>query len=337
MNIKNKIALIATLASCAVSNLMAGDFNNFVDGDVMIAFRAATATLLVDAGQISTLTSLATNQSYSIPGYNSANFTSANTVNVPSITSLNNLNWSAIAWLDDGSLFMTRSRSSTALTTQSRAWSASGGYYSQQLVINNLYGITAGAYAVLGGLANTANTATAVLEPDSSTSSYFTYQSTSGLSFHDTIDPVSAGLFNYGSFQGDPENTTPSNFSAPGSSPSISDLYKFSPSGAVTWLGYFQLATNGSATYVAYPIIAPVITSITRSGNQTTIIYKTGPYGTYTLRSATNLATAGSQATWTSVATLSNSTYNPSLGAYNAVTVQDTDSTSIKFYTITAQ
>ena len=336
MNIKNKIALIATLASCAVSNLMAGDFNNFVDGDVVIAFRAATATLLVDAGQISTLTSLATNQSYSIPGYTSANFTSANTANVPSITSLNNLNWSAIAWLDDGSLFMTRARSSTALATQSRAWLTSGGNYSQFLIINNLYGITAGAYAVLNNLANSANTATAVLEPDSGTSSFFTYQSTSGLSFHDTIDPVNAGLFNYGSFQGDPENTTPFTFSTSGSS-SISDLYKFSPSGAVTWLGYFQLATNGSATYVAYPISAPIITSITRSGNQTTIKYQTGPYGTYTLRSATNLATAGSQATWTSVATLSNSTYNSSLGAYNAVTVQDTDSTSIKFYTITAQ
>ena len=134
MNIKNKIALIATLASCAVSNLMAGDFNNFVDGDVVIAFRAATATLLVDAGQISTLTSLATNQSYSIPGYTSANFTSANTANVPSITSLNNLNWSAIAWLDDGSLFMTRARSSTALATQSRAWLTSGGNYSQFLI-----------------------------------------------------------------------------------------------------------------------------------------------------------------------------------------------------------
>ncbi len=337
MNNKNKIALIAALAGCAAGNLMAGDFNNFVDGDVMIAFRAASSTLLVDAGQVSSLTSLSTNQSYSIPGYTAGNFISANTANVPSIASLNGLNWSAIAWQDDGSLFMTRARSSTNLTAQSRAWLPSGGFSSQELVINSLYAITAGANAVLNNNADTANTATAVLEPDSSgSSSFFTYLSTSGLSFHDVIDPVGAGLFNYGSFQGDPENTTPNNFSTSGSS-SISDLYEFSPGGAVSWLGYFQLSPSGSLSYVAYPISAPVITSIVHSGNLTTIKYKTGPYGTYTLRGTTSLTAGGSPITWTTVATLSNSTYNSSLGNYNAVTVQDTDSASVKFYTITAQ
>jgi hypothetical protein len=336
MNKQNKIAMIAALASCAVGNLMAGDFNNFVYGDVMLAFRAPSSTLLVDAGQVSTLTSLSTNQSYTIPGYTSANFTSANTVNIPSITSFNGLNWSAIAWQDDGSLFMTRARSSSNLAAQSRAWLSSGGYSSQELIINNLYAITAGASAVLGNAADSANTATAVLEPDSSSSSFYTDLSTSGLSFHDVIDPVAAGLFNYGSFQGDTENTTPNTFSTSGSS-SISDLYKFSPTGSVSWLGYFQLATNGGVTYVAYPISTPVITSITRSDSLTTITYTTGPYGTYTLRGTTNLQTAGSPTSWISVATLANSTYNSSLGSYNVVTVQDTDSTAIKFYTITAQ
>ena len=74
-----------------------------------------------------------------------------------------------------------------------------------------------------------------------------------------------------------------------------SDFYQLTPTSGYalgTWLGYFELSTNGAMTYVAYPSTTPVITSITRSGTTTTINYTTGLYGTYTLR-GTNSLTSG--------------------------------------------
>ena len=57
-----------------------------------------------------------------------------------------------------------------------------------------------------------------------------------------------------------------------------------------TWLGYFELNTNGAMTYVAYPTTTPVIASINRSGTTSTITYKTGVYGTYTLLGTNNIS-----------------------------------------------
>ena len=70
------------------------------------------------------------------------------------------------------------------------------------------------------------------------------------------------------------------------------------------WLGYFELSTNGAMTYVAYPSTPPVIKSISRSGNTTTITYTTGLYGTYTLRGTNNLTSGAAMATWPAIATL---------------------------------
>ena len=311
MNKKNRIALIATLAGCVAGNVMAGDFTSFADGDVLIGFRNGN-DLVVDAGQVSTLTGLATNQAYTITGYTPNNFCSI---------SLNGLNWSAVAWLGDSSFFVTKARNS--INTQSDPWAASGGAQSQQLIINSLYALPAGANDNLSY--TNKNTATAVFEPNSSSSS--SYQN--GLSYFDVLDPVGAGLYNFGSFQGDPENTTSGSFTTSGT-PARSDFYKFGPDGSVTWMGYFDLSTSGTMTYVAYPIATPAIISINRSGNQTTITYTTGVYGAYTLRGATGAGLTAARTSWPTVATLSH-------GDNLVHTVIDTDTAAVKFYTITAQ
>jgi hypothetical protein len=97
----------------------------------------------------------------------------------------------------------------------------------------------------------------------------------------------------------------------------------------VTLLGYFELKSDGTLSYVAYPTATPIIRSFSRSGNVSTITYVTGTYGTHTLRSTSNLATAGDPSTWTAVATLH-------AGDNNTYSYQDTDSTGAKFYIITS-
>jgi hypothetical protein len=95
-----------------------------------------------------------------------------------------------------------------------------------------------------------------------------------------------------------------------------------------TWLGYFELSTNGAMTYVAYPSTTPSIISISRSGNTSTITYKTGLYGTYSLLGTNNIAAP--IATWPVVSTLAT-------GDTATHTVMDTTTDPVRFYTIIAQ
>jgi hypothetical protein len=97
-----------------------------------------------------------------------------------------------------------------------------------------------------------------------------------------------------------------------------------------TWLGYFELSTNGAMTYVAYPSTPPVIASINRSGASTTITYKAGLYGTYTLRGTNSLASGTAMTDWPAITTLTS-------GDTATHTVTDTTTDNVRFYTITAQ
>jgi hypothetical protein len=97
-----------------------------------------------------------------------------------------------------------------------------------------------------------------------------------------------------------------------------------------TWLGYFEFNTNGVMTYVAYPSTTPVISSISRSGNTSTINYKTGLYGTYILRGTNSLTSGTAMASWPAIVTLSS-------GDNATHTITDTTTDDIRFYTITAQ
>ena len=116
-----------------------------------------------------------------------------------------------------------------------------------------------------------------------------------------------AANFNNGTFSGNPENSTPGDFSTSGTVVR-SDFYQMTPTASLgkfgTFLGYFEFAPDGTMTYVAYPSTVPVISSISRSGAVSTINYTTGLYGTYTLRGTNTLSSGVSATNWPAITTL---------------------------------
>jgi len=320
--INKKTGLTVLLASFAAGELMAGTLSNYASGDVLLCFRNGSSDLVVDVGQLSTLTNLTANARYTISTYTTAQLTTAGTLgNSP--VGLNGTSWSAFSWTPDNTLFMTRPR--TTVGVQTLPWydkgsSAQGG------VILRTANIPPGATNNMAYDAN--NTSTAILEPDS-TSTYFV-----GTSYHFALAGGSGEDNNFnGTFQGNPENTTPGNFST-GGTVQRSDFYQMTAGGNGyvngRYLGYFELNTNGAMTYVAFPSSPAIFQSISRAGNQTTIHYITGTNGTYTLRSNASLISGTPQLSWPSVSTLSSGDT-----ATHSITFTDNNTTS--FYTITAQ
>ncbi len=93
---------MALLAGCAAGNIVAGDFNNYAVGDVLVCFRNGGANdLLVDAGPVSTLVNASPNQVISIGQYTTAQIDAA-------FGSVNGIDWSAFTWLGDNTLFATQ-------------------------------------------------------------------------------------------------------------------------------------------------------------------------------------------------------------------------------------
>jgi hypothetical protein len=315
--INKQLGLMALLAGCAVGNMVAGDFNNYAVGDVLVCFRNGGANdLLVDAGPVSTLVNASPNQVISIGQYSTAQIDAA-------FGSANGIDWSAFTWLGDNTLFATQARAS--LNTQSapfqRKSSTSQGYVVQRM--------NAAQFGATNNIAyNGLNTATAVIEPDSSSGYSF-----GALSYKDSLLGAYGGRFN-GTFSGNPENVTPGDFTTSGTA-LRSDFYQLTPVsgfGFGTYLGYFEMATDGTLTYVAYPNnvpTVPAIQSISRSGTVSTITYTTGLSGTYTLRGNNTLSSGLAMTNWPAIATLPDAT--------SVQTYQDTDSSDIKFYIITAQ
>jgi hypothetical protein len=99
-------------------------------------------------------------------------------------------------------------------------------------------------------------------------------------------DSALGALGNYnGGFSGVVENTTPHTFATAGS-PSRSDFYELQPSASLiggpgTYLGYFELKTNGSLTFYAQ-YTQPTL-SITSDGVNVYISFSTTPGGIYKL------------------------------------------------------
>lgn len=313
--INKKIGLIALLASVAAGDIMANDLTSYAVGDVLICFRKGGNDLVVDAGPISTFTSLSANQSYTISSFTGTQLAAVGT---------NGVSWSAFTWSANNTLYVTRARSS--LNLQTSPWRAQNSA-TQSGTVKRMATIPPGALNEYNLAVYPASTATAVLEEDSSAGNP---NYTDGVSYHDALAGSYGGNFN-GTFVGNPENTTLSTFTKGGTSVR-SDFYQIAPSSTYavgTLLGYFELATNGVLTYVAYPSTVPAITSFTRSGTTSTINYTTGVYGTYTLRGTNSLASGTPQTSWPIIATLSNGTGN--------YTVTDINTNDIQFYTITAQ
>jgi hypothetical protein len=244
---------------------------------------------------------------------------------------VNNAYWSAFTWFDTSvspawTLFVTKKRS--VLNTQSQPWPV-GTANSQQTVASLMAQIVIGATNQLADGYDGLSTSSAVIEPESG--AYYSGYGLGQSYFTAISSKQGPGYENFGgNFAGLPENKTPNHFATSGTV-LRSDFYEISPgSRSSTYLGYFEMATNGLLTYVAYPTGVPVIQSISRSNITTTITYTTGTYGTYTLRGTNSLASGVSATNWPVVSTLAT-------GDTSIHTVTDTDASNNKFYIITAQ
>jgi len=317
---KTKIGLMALFAGLTVGNVLAADFTNYQTGDVIIGFRnGGTYNIVVNAGQVSVLTNAAPNKRISINALTSAQLTSA-------FGGADSLNWSAFTWTTNGAttLFMTRPRAN--INSKSSSWNSQLGSL-QAGVALNMSTIPVGASYIYGkNAAISPSTAGSVIEPQSP-GSFFAGQSYYTSLFGGLSSPTFGGLF-----QGNPENSTPGNFSTSGTVVR-SDFYQIPPGPGgnvnVKWLGYFELNSNGGLTYVAYPSSTPVLKSISRTGDVSTISYVTGLYGTYTLR-ATNTLAYGVSTNWPAVSVLAS-------GDTAVHTAVHTSTETNLFYTITAE
>jgi hypothetical protein len=309
--LNKKLGLIAMLVSVAAGEMWAGTLGSYATGDVLLCFRkngGGANDLVVDAGPLSTFTNAAPNSRISITQF---------TGDQLALVCTNSVSWSAFTYLDDTvapnwALCMTRARSD--LNTQTAAWPANGPSAQQYVIVSEISTIPAGANDNL--LFNGVNTASAVVEPDSSTSPTTIGNYPNGQAYHTALDPNGGGDNNFGGFAGNPENNTANNFTTAGKVVR-SDFYWIPPtgSGAVKFLGYFELSTNGAMSYVAYPTAVPLLKSINAAGN---ITYRTGIYGNYTLVGTNDLSAPVS--TWPAVGTLSsgdNSTHTLSTGTSN--------------------
>jgi len=274
--------------------------------------------MVVDAGPLSTFTNATVNQRIPISQYTGTQLAQVGT---------NGVSWSAFTWLSDNTLYITRAR--TSVSAQSAAWQ-DGSSPAQGGTAARMATIPPGALDELNLLVYPVSTPSAVVEEDTSDGNP---NYTDGVSYHQALAGGYGGNFN-GTFQGNPENTTSNNFTTTGL-PNRSDFYKLTPTGGPssvsgTWMGYFELSTNGTMTYVAYPTTTPVLNSINRSGTSTTINYKAGLYGTYTLRGTNSLTTGVALTNWPALTTLSS-------GDTATHTITDTTSDNVRFYTITVQ
>lgn len=273
--------------------------------------------MVVDAGPFSTLTNATANQRIPITQYTGTQLAAVGT---------NGVSWSAFAWLNDNTLFMTEARNS--LNSQTAPWIAQRSSV-QSGTVAAMVTIPPGALDQLNLHIYPLSTSTAVVEQDSSAGNA---NYPDGTSYGDALTGAFGGNFN-GTFAGNPENTTLDNFTTAGQVVR-SDFYQLSPTTAYgqkgKWLGYFELSTNGAMTYVAYPSTPAVLASITRSGSLTTIQYTTGLYGTYTLRGTNSLTSGTDMSNWPVIATLTN-------GDTATHTTTDTTTDDVRFYTITAQ
>jgi hypothetical protein len=317
--INKKLGLMALLAGCAVGKIMAGDFNSYANEDVLLCFRnGGTYNLVVDAGPISTFTNASPNTRIPITQFSAAQLATA-------FGGVDGLDWSAFTWDNNSStLFVTRAR--TSVNLQSTPWPANNTGL-QSGVAQNMSTIPGGANYIYNNVSINPSTAASVIEPQPSSG----YIAGIGQSYFDALfGGLSLPDFG-GTFPGDPEISTPSDFDSSGTVVR-SDLYRIPPGSGthnVTYLGYLEFAPDGSMTFVL-PIAVPVIKSISRSGNISTLDYTAGLYGTYTLRGTNTLDSGTAPTNWPAITTLTS-------GDTSVRTYLDTDSGNNKFYIITAQ
>jgi hypothetical protein len=116
------------------------------------------------------------------------------------------------------------------------------------------------------------------------------------------------GAGNYlGTFQGDVEATTLPTFTTDGTN-SISDFYELEPgSGPGTYLGYFELSTNGAMTFYAGPFAmsypAPTLSVSTDGAGDVFVSFPSTANGTYTLFYTNTAGLTSPVSAWAAVST----------------------------------
>jgi len=303
----------------AAGHLQAQTFNYNPD-DLLVCFRNTLSPindLVVDAGPISTFTSLATGQKITITQYTGSQLAQVGT---------NGIAWSVFACDNnspvDENLWVTRPRSD--YNTQTAAWTA-GNIFAQGSTAGKIDSVGNDAITI-GSLlpAGANNTTTALVETESG---------------HKTADNgcyafYIGGLGNFGgSFQGNIEQATASTFTTSGQNVRA-DFYQLlstNNAGAGKFLGYFEFFTNGVMVYTAGPapvaLTAAVITGVTHHGTTNTITFTTSASGTYSLR-GTNVMTA-SRTNWPVIASVA--------GNGSAQSLVDVTTNNPKFYIISVQ
>jgi hypothetical protein len=314
--LKRKLALITLLAASVGGSLnAAGTLNPYATGDVLICFRNPVGfDMVVDAGPYTTFTSLSVNQRLTISAYNGNQLAQVGT---------NGTYWSAFTWLADNTLYITKPR--VSLAQQTTPWvNKTGGNYTAARMNSIIVGVNTTLYTSLF------DSSSVKIEEDNSVGNP-NYPTQGGSSYRDAIFGSGGQANFYTTFQGVPENTTPGDFTDAGVV-QRSDFYRVDPinSGDATYLGYFELNTNGVMTYVAYPSATPVVKSFNRSGNDNTIVYKTGLYGTYTLCATNSAGLSAPKSTWPAIATLTS-------GNTSQHQIIDTTTDTNRFYILKAQ
>jgi hypothetical protein len=302
---------------CGTAVLRANTFN-YTAGDVLIGFRkagAGTTDLVVDAGSVTNFVNQAPNTTVTISAYTGQQL---------GVVGTNNIAWCAFAYITGTSNTLYVSNPRADVNTQTTPYttdrsSAQGQVTSQMGAIVN--------GAKIQQNYNGLNSSTAVLEPESYVVSGV------GASYYNGLWNDASGSFN-STFQAQPEGYTAVNFTTAGV-PSRADFYYLPPNAAAvngTFLGYFQLNTNGVMTYTAYPavsVVAPVITAYSHIGTTNTLTFTTGSSGTYTLRGTNSAGLTTARTNWPAISSVAGD------GASHQLS--DVSSNSGKFYTITAQ
>ena len=310
-----KCIVAAFVAGAAV--LHANTFN-YKPGDVLIGFRKAsggTTDLLVNAGSVTNFVHQAANTTVTISTYTGQQL---------GVVGTNNIAWCAFAYITGTSNTLYVSSPRPDNNTQTTPYTTDRSS-AQGQVVSQMGAIVNGA--IVQQNYNGLNSSTAVLEPESYA------VSGGGVSFYNGLWNDGSGQFN-STFQAQPEGFTAANFTTAGT-PSRADFYYLPPNAAAvdgTFLGYFQLNTNGVMTYTAYPaaaVVAPVITAHSRSGTTFTVTFTTGNSGTYTLRGTNSAGLSAPRSSWPAINSVSGDGASHSLS--------DITSASDKFYTISAQ
>jgi len=329
----NTVKSMVAMAAVATFAFQTQAFN-YQYGDLLIGFRVTangTYDLVIDAGPASGYTNLTAGTKIPITALTGSLLHDA-------FGTTNDLSWSAFAAFDpyypdgtqDGTLFMTRARSD--FNTQSTPWGR-WKVSAQDLTGTKIDGVGNGAVAIgLDLPANSDNTSNALVELESWNTDGGKASYKSEL-FGSSSVPNWAGTFG----DGLPEQTTSDTFASDGQ-PVRADLYWMLPYNSnishppSTYLGYFELNTNGVLTYTAGPsstqLTTPTIVSVTRTGTTTTVYFTTGPGGSYSLMGTNNLTAP--KATWPVIG-------SPVTGNSQTNSISDVTTDSSRFYFIRAQ